>query len=446
MFFKKQILNQPLAPHTIQLIYRLLQQIKQLQQLQHQITSQAKPNAPNNNIQSTLHVQITQTKLHISNIQNQINVQQAMFLKQQQQSQAQSSPSQSQSQVAPLVQSSHAQSIQPSLSSGTNNGNSATQLSIQSHSNVDFLNESTSDNIQMASDFRELSLKDFGQSSQNQSRLKTTWKLSGFEREDASQLLSSEFSRAPGSSKQSSRNDPNSWPNIGTGSSSNAVGCIAGEDSSTNWAADSSVGSNGPLASDIKDGSNIYDLNDLVPEFEPGKPWKGTTQIKLDDPHITPGSVTRSTLSVNTIRDPGILYNNWPTKVSSPSGTSDPLSSLSLSSSTWAYNLASTGSSYNSDVKTSNVSKSTNCWGSISGNDVTTPSQAAENLWNGNPTVAKSTRGPPPGLAQVKNQASNANAAGFWSTESLNSQWDRSNGSGFLLLSNLTPQVNISKL
>lgn len=33
---------------------------------------------------------------------------------------------------------------------------------------------------------------------------------------------------------------------------------------------------------------------DLVPEFEPGKPWKGTSMIKSvdDDPTLTPGSVS----------------------------------------------------------------------------------------------------------------------------------------------------------
>jgi trinucleotide repeat-containing gene 6 protein len=32
---------------------------------------------------------------------------------------------------------------------------------------------------------------------------------------------------------------------------------------------------------------------DLVPEFEPGKPWKGTQILKSvdDDPTLTPGSV-----------------------------------------------------------------------------------------------------------------------------------------------------------
>lgn len=34
---------------------------------------------------------------------------------------------------------------------------------------------------------------------------------------------------------------------------------------------------------------------DLVPEFEPGKPWKGTQMIKSvdDDPTLTPGSVSK---------------------------------------------------------------------------------------------------------------------------------------------------------
>lgn len=45
-----------------------------------------------NNSQSLINVQITQTKLKIQNLQNQIGIQQAMFLKQQQQLPGQSQP------------------------------------------------------------------------------------------------------------------------------------------------------------------------------------------------------------------------------------------------------------------------------------------------------------------------------------------------------------------
>lgn len=77
-----QILNQPLAPQTLQLLYQLLQQIRFLHQLQQQqiYFSQhgAKPGSP----PLQLSVQITQAKQHIVNLQNQIASQQAIFLKQ----------------------------------------------------------------------------------------------------------------------------------------------------------------------------------------------------------------------------------------------------------------------------------------------------------------------------------------------------------------------------
>ncbi|XP_053214849.1 protein Gawky-like isoform X2 [Panonychus citri] len=83
-----QILNQPLAAPTIHLINQLLQNIKTLQSLQMQIASHPKNGGPfNNSSQSNLHVQITQTKLRIQNLQNQITIQQGLFLKQQQQGQ-----------------------------------------------------------------------------------------------------------------------------------------------------------------------------------------------------------------------------------------------------------------------------------------------------------------------------------------------------------------------
>lgn len=80
--FILQILNQALAPPTLQLLYQLLQQIKFLQQLQQQqlyfTQHGGKPGSP----PLQLSVQITQAKQHIVNLQNQIAAQQALFLKQ----------------------------------------------------------------------------------------------------------------------------------------------------------------------------------------------------------------------------------------------------------------------------------------------------------------------------------------------------------------------------
>lgn len=53
-------------------------------------------------------------------------------------------------------------------------------------------------------------------------------------------------------------------------------------------------GSGGGDADPMKGGSEGEAWQtDLVPEFEPGKPWKGTQILKTvdDDPTLTPGSV-----------------------------------------------------------------------------------------------------------------------------------------------------------
>lgn len=82
---KLQILNQPLAPQTLQLLNQLLNQIK----LQHSLVQQQTLISlqPLTKQQSQNHlqisVQITKTKQTIANLQNQIAAQQALFVKQQ---------------------------------------------------------------------------------------------------------------------------------------------------------------------------------------------------------------------------------------------------------------------------------------------------------------------------------------------------------------------------
>ncbi|RWS10840.1 trinucleotide repeat-containing gene 6A protein-like isoform X1 [Dinothrombium tinctorium] len=385
------------------------QQIRLLQQLQAQLSSPLnKVGLANVN---NLHVQITQTKQRISNLQNQIAAQQALFLRQQ--------PLQQQQQV-----------VQQSV--GNNGGTNIHSL----HQNAEILKNSGIDtSLTMNADLRDLSLKDFGQ---NQSRLKTTWKLSSFDKDD----ISTDFSRAPGSSKQTvtivgsvlTRSDSNSW---------SGVTC---SDESGSWT-ESMVTSGGtiPQMNDMVSTTNsmtiqaqpqsVYNLNDLVPEFEPGKPWKGTSQLKSieDDPHITPGSVTPGSM----------IFSNWPTKVSpSPCGN-DAMSSLSLSSSTWAFTPSTNPSIYNADAMKASSSAKTSGWGTLS-NDVTS---TTDSLWNG---AMGKTRGPPPGLSQVKNQTGNVSNAALWNSEARNSQWtgptSGQTGSAFLLLRNLTPQIDGSTL
>ncbi|KAL5289855.1 TNRC6C.2 family protein [Megaselia abdita] len=77
-------------------------------------------------------------------------------------------------------------------------------------------------------------------------------------------------------------------------------------------------------------------FTDLVPEFEPGKPWKGSQLKNIeDDPSITPGSVARSPLSINPMpKDAAEIFTTNQTNKNSPTD----LPPLSLSSSTWSFN------------------------------------------------------------------------------------------------------------
>ncbi|GIY25140.1 hypothetical protein CDAR_615281 [Caerostris darwini] len=328
-----QILNQPLAPPTLQLLYQLLQQIKSLSALQQM--------QKGGGIQ--FNVQVAQAKNRIANLQNQINAQQALFLKQQQLP--------PQQQQAPPLQ-------QPHPSGGG-----------------DIFKPPPPDSLPgLHSDFRDLSLKDH----HNQSRL-NQWKSMDKDEED--------FSRAPGPlhSKtvhplldQHVQNDT-TW----SGGRNDSVG--GWPDSTPN---DSSVSTITPSDSGKDETQSGYNLTDLVPEFEPGKPWKGTQLKNIeDDPHITPGSIARSPLSVNNI---------WPSK-SSPANSDLP-------NSTWGYSAPSTnGSSKNSKSSWSSSDFSSDSWGS------TLPKSSTRN----NPT---STQG-----------------------------WDRQNTT-FLILKNLTPQIDGSTL
>lgn len=66
-------------------------------------------------------------------------------------------------------------------------------------------------------------------------------------------------------------------------------------------------------------GSGSLGLSDVIPEFVPGKPWQGLSKSVEDDPHITPGSISRS-LSVNVVKEER-LYNLTANKPSPALGT-----------------------------------------------------------------------------------------------------------------------------
>nr|XP_037287364.1 protein Gawky-like isoform X1 [Rhipicephalus microplus] len=397
-----QILNQPLAPQTLQLLYQLLQQIKVLHALQQQ--QQVGHKAPTSN-PLQVNVQLTQTKQRIINLQNQIAAQQALFLKQQM-----PPPPQPPQQVPPHVP------LPP-----TGLGGPPTPQ--------DFLGAGKPGGVEgLHSDFRDLTLKDAvshqqqqQQQQQQQSRL-NQWKLpSSLDEENKTPQQNGgsggDFSRAPGpvskpgslSSFLGASDGPwstgacsqDGWPDAPPTTS-----CAGGTSSPTEGKDSGSVGG--------------YSLSDLVAEFEPGKPWKGASALKSaeDDPHLTPGSVVRSPLSVNTIKD-SELFGGW--KQSPPGGEGSLVASLaSLTSSTWAFTPAMHGSGNGSGASSkSNASKSS--WGG----EHVTPNP---DPWNTAPKI----RGPPPGLTSG------------W--EPPQQKQTSSGNNNFLVLKNLTPQIDGSTL
>lgn len=151
----------------------------------------------------------------------------------------------------------------------------------------------------------------------------------------------------------------------------------------TQWAASSQPNVSGSYGLDIK-------------PFEPGKPW--LMKNIEDDPNITPGSVTRSPLSVS-IKDSELLssINKTPT-TNTVSDLTSHLPSLSLSTNTWSFNpgpghhTANSPMSADSKLGSTTGNKSGTGW-SEGGHDGSTT--LASELWG---APGNKLRGPPPGL------------------------------------------------
>ncbi|XP_076458732.1 uncharacterized protein LOC143292390 isoform X2 [Babylonia areolata] len=113
------------------------------------------------------------------------------------------------------------------------------------------------------------------------------------------------------------------WSSLATSTSSNWPSASAGDSS----AEDGGKRENGTpptsgLAAMLGGGGNLGLSTDVIPEFVPGKPWQGLSSKSVeDDPHITPGSISRS-LSVNVVKD-DYLNNLTNASKSSPSFSTD---------------------------------------------------------------------------------------------------------------------------
>ncbi|XP_013169228.1 PREDICTED: protein Gawky [Papilio xuthus] len=286
-YLNHQILNQPLAPQTLVLLNQLLQQIKVLQQLVQQHTLALSKG--NSTLAVQYSVQISKAKQQITALQNQIATQQALYMKQQA---------------------------------------GGADLFKQNHDPLNHLQNNFNE-ISISKDSQSA----YGASGNQQSRL-TQWKLPLLEKDGEG----SEFSRAPGTAKSATSPPLNQL----------------GLQPDSTWGVGRSSEGWGDSGADVADGKDAWGTHavhqpvyDLVPEFEPGKPWKGNQMMKNveDDPAMTPGSVVRSPLSLATIKDSDMLGGK----------TSPPGSERSLSSSTWSYappvsNSSATGTGLKSDA------------------------------------------------------------------------------------------------
>ncbi|XP_073945094.1 trinucleotide repeat containing adaptor protein gawky isoform X3 [Choristoneura fumiferana] len=335
-YLNHQILNQPLAPQTLVLLNQLLQQIKVLQQLVQQHTLAI--SKANSTLALQCSVQITKAKQQISALQSQIATQQALYMKQQ-------------------------------------------------AGGADLFKQGPDPLTQLQNNFNDISISKeaqggYGGGNPQQSRL-NQWKLPSLDKDGEG----SEFSRAPGTAKAATSPQLNQL----------------GLQPDSTWGVGRGAEGWGDGGADVADGKDAWPAHpahqpvfDMVPEFEPGKPWKGN-QIKNveDDPSMTPGSVVRSPLSLTAIKDSDMLGGK----------TSPPGGERSLSSSTWSYAPPATSAG---------------------------PLKPPADAWGSKPRAA-----PPPGLNKA------------WPQHHVNTQqrsvpsWQAST---WLLLKNLTAQIDGSTL
>lgn len=385
-YLSSQILNQPLAPTTLLLLNQLLSNIKHLQGAQQSL-------ARSGNNGNTL-LAIAKYKQQIQNLQNQINAQQAIYIKQQ-------------------------QALQPTPHSAGTHINNTNNEYLRSHDAISALQ----------GNFSEINLNKSGgyQGTSNQQSRLNQWKLPVLDKDIT--MENTDFSRAPGATKQSSGSTTTNASNMGPlGLQSDGGTWSTGRSINDGWPDPTNNSENKDWS--VGQPSTATAYTDLVQEFEPGKPWKGS-QIKSieDDPSITPGSVaTRSPLSINPTPKDADIFSNAASK-NSPT----ELPSLGLtSSSTWSFNPSSSNQNFPS-------------WSD----------NTQQEIWS---SMNKTSRGPPPGLGSNKcgsgggsvpnvTNVSNANVwlsggrtSGGWSGTSSN--WN----SNWLLLKNLTAQIDSSTL
>lgn len=393
-----QILNQPLAPQTLILLNQLLQQIKTLQTLQQNHTmAQANKSMTNSRELLSISVNITKTKQHITNLQNQISAQQANYLKSQnmpQQGLTGSMPpgplQSNTSGMGGLGGSDHSSDIgnifnELTISNSGNNlsdGVGGSRLSQWKLGNSDSFSigkyKQFCFKVRVLSSFHSLCFfLNVGNKGSSSGKL-------GFGGGDDTWALSS--------------NSANSgWPDSKQGQSSSTVGV--------------------PSSASGLGGSNSDALNGIdtfgIPEFEPGKPWKGPGMKNPDeDPNLTPGSVAPTAID--------LIKSNSSSNMTNTSGSGLVENTLGLTSPTWSFNNP-----------TSTENKMKDSWNN-GGITTSTLTPMGQDLWG------KSGR-TPPGLGGWPSTSASSNG---WSSGQNGANGNLSDMPTWLLLKNLTPQID----
>ncbi|CAG0916381.1 unnamed protein product [Notodromas monacha] len=303
-----QILNQKLSSTTLVLLHDLLNQIKILQglmsqQMQYQ-QGQVRGLPPNAVMQVS--VKITQTKQQIQNLQNQINAQQGIFTKS----------------GGPHLGGPSAMMMDSNMTGGSGFqkfgqgpgaagfgsavGQDPMFSSMMGSMNLNASGILMGSGVGMGShtnpgDVAGVGVVDYQQHTSgmqsSSSRFFNDWRAGDAnKRDDGSAGLGYSGAGMLGGAVDGTwattnmKVETGGWPD-------SAMGGVPG--SQVGWSSGGGVGSSV--------GSSHYNISDL-PEFEPGKPWKGNQLLKNieDDPTITPGSVKRNPFSVAAIKEPDL--------------------------------------------------------------------------------------------------------------------------------------------
>ena len=430
VFFTLQLVTQPLAFSSIKLIFQLLQEIRNMQQLQHKINS-AGANPQDRQIQGNYMAQANVLKQRIQYIQKMINVEQTFFLSQQQELLMNRNNNAASCSASMTTNPAMMSSIKPME---TNLVGESNQLSTDLGSmQLGSMGQSSSTVVASAPTAAQIQLNQLqsnnGLASAGQSRL-SQWKLEPSSSQmEKPEDLESKFSRAPGVNVKPAMLQCNSWSSGGT----------------EGWENDAYKDSNSGLLSTSAPNHNHHHQHQQqqpafnqfglqqVNEFEPGKPWKAPPQaMKPNESHSQ---------SINKDQIPSY----W-SSTGSPSPGESLVGSFA-SSSTWSF----PGGPGVSGASTSVTSGPTrienplvdeqqmNSWPNsnvISGTN--------REMWN-----RPKAKGPPPGLGQLGTNSSQAKPSGAnpWSPDESagNNPWLQPSASSYLILRNLI-QVRVASI